>query len=642
MWPRDMAGTVALPPCYGDPVRPEGGEETGGFADITFAQLLIRALDQRWTGTLVIDPPSDMLHALDVDRGLVSRVLVPDDYAQLGTLLVESGVIMQSELDLALGEPGPLGQALIALGLLDDPTLRRALVLQNLTRLVRLFGLPLESEWIFHLERDTFDGMPDGARVDTLRVLWAGLSAHGEMGSALETTLERVGGTPFALRSDVKVDRFGFTGEVSRLVGLLQHDRMGLAELVDSGVTPPEVCRRVVYALAIARCLDFSPAGSDSVAPVAPSSSEEDEPTSSDETRVDGPQLRQVARIKLRRVALGRVRAEGSSRDSNEPPSPRLEAERSPKKDSETPPEPAPSEIAGRLTRLQHDTPFTLLGLDTAAFSGRTEAAITEMLWDAYESLARRWDPDACPSERHDLREGMQKLHDAITEAFIALSDPVTRAVLLANCEPASGAAKPSPAVDIALPSARRQASTLPGYSGAAARPPAAAADKGGTKPPASPRLRRRRDATTLPSVGAAKGLGVTTPHASPPPIGDLLPSQLHERALVAMSEQRLSEALRLCLLACDAVPDNPDYAASSVWIRARMASADLDVLLDELDALLTRSPEHIASRFYRGVLRRKVGRIAGARQDFQEVLLLDPSHAGARKQLGAIARDAH
>ena len=81
------------------------------FAQQSFSQLLVKAPDERWTGALVVEPPQAGPHLLEVDAGLVSRVLVSDDYARLGELMVDAGVIMGAELDLALAREGLLGQA---------------------------------------------------------------------------------------------------------------------------------------------------------------------------------------------------------------------------------------------------------------------------------------------------------------------------------------------------------------------------------------------------------------------------------------------------------------------------------------------------------------------------------------------------
>ncbi len=175
-------------------------DERGTLEQISLSLLLIRALDRRWTGALTITEPDGEREILEFQRGLVCRAIVPDQAARLGELLVNAKVVTATELEQALGEPGLLGAALRRESIIDETTLQRALVLQLLRRTTRIFGRPTETRWAFSSKLKLFEGMPPGVRIDTLRVLWAGLSTHGEMGSWLSLTLKRIGESPFQVR----------------------------------------------------------------------------------------------------------------------------------------------------------------------------------------------------------------------------------------------------------------------------------------------------------------------------------------------------------------------------------------------------------------------------------------------------------
>jgi hypothetical protein len=585
-------------------VHPEPGEDSGSFQDVSLALILIRALDERWTGTLIVEPPFEMVHLIELDRGLVSRVLVPDNYARLGELVVDAGVIMQSELEIALEYQGLLGQALAQERLIDARTLQKALVLQIIKRLVRLFDFPVNTEWTFLPDLDAFEGMPEGVRVDTLRVLWAGISTHGEMGEWQSNTLGRIGESPFRSRDDVQLGRFGFTGDAARLVGVINSERTTLSKLIETRIAPEDVCRSIVYLLAISRHLEFTPAGEDieSGEPFSSSSvSDLDEPTSSGEED-DRPsqQPQRVARIKLKRVG---VRGAAPDEPGSGDPKPGA-ADAAHSGD-------VLAEIKSRLARLEKESPFTLLNLEPAELAGLDENNVTELLWASYERAARRWDPDNCPRDLIELREGMTKLHRAITSAFELLADPESRARVLRQMR-------------------RRDLHDDPTSSGEREVPSAARADLETASPG-----RRRRHARTLPSHQAEEGELDDVPSGSR--AVDLTPSQLHERALVAMSQQRMTEALRLCQLACRAAPENPDYVASSIWIRVCMPQPDLKLLSLDLDDLILHHPSHVQGRYYRGVVRRRLGYDSAAKQDFERVLALDPDHGGAREQLAEL-----
>ncbi|MEM9693702.1 MAG: hypothetical protein AAGA56_14230, partial [Myxococcota bacterium] len=246
-------------------MEPGSGSEGGSLEQISFALLLIRALDKRWSGTLYIDPPALGMHRIQVDRGLVSRILVPDGYARLGEILIEAGVVMPAELETALEAGGVLGEALRRAQLIDGKTLQRALVLQLLKRLVRLFGAPTTARWRYRAgDEESFQNLPEGIRVDTLRVLWAGVSEHGEMGAWLSSTLRRIGESPFRVRRDVNLRRFGFSSDARTIVRFVRDQQCTFRELVERTGLDERLAQLVVYVLAITRHLDFAPAGTSS------------------------------------------------------------------------------------------------------------------------------------------------------------------------------------------------------------------------------------------------------------------------------------------------------------------------------------------------------------------------------------------
>jgi tetratricopeptide (TPR) repeat protein len=641
----------------------EQQEERGTFEQISLALLLIRGLDRRWTGTLRVERPTGETELLEFQRGLVCRVIVPDQHARLGQLLVDAKVISSAELESALSSGGLIGAALMEAKLIDEKTLQRALVLQLLKRTSRLFGSPQETKWAFNPSTDLFDGMPEGVRIDTLRVLWAGISAHGEMGSWLQLTLKRIGESPFQVRADVNLRRYGFTGDARRVVRLVRDERVTLNQLVARGKAPEEVVKQIVYLLAITRYLDFAPVGqAEEAAPVSSASGESsvtDEPSISDESTVgdesstsDAPtssedqpaanKPRRVARIKLRRVALRPAAPDPPGSGEHRSPAARSSSEGaagSPSserpKDEAAKPEGVPetaatdeqlrAETKSRLARLGRESPFSLLNLSPSDVQNESDDELTDILWSAYEKCSQKWHPDNCPDEMSELREGMAKIYDAMTAAFVRLTESEDRHDLIAAY--ARKTAGPSE-----LPPTMRSTSSE--------APDSESVPRSGEseEPPVEKKNEEEEDESAPDSASGSE--------AEPPPSGDrpkephnLTPTELHAKALVALSEQRLDEALTLCRAACEAEPDNPDYLASSVWIRASMDRPDTKVLLLDLDGVLREHPDHIQARFYRGVLRRRLGSDNAAKRDFERVLELKPSHAGAKAQLETLER---
>jgi hypothetical protein len=725
-------------------VQPEQHDESGTFGTLSFALLLVKALDQRWTGTLFVEA-FDTMHLIQLEDGLVCRVLVPDEFARLGELVVDAGVIMESELELALETGNLLGRALAEQRLIDVKTLQRALVLQILKRLVRLFDYPDETEWSLTDDRTAFEDMPEGVRVDTLRVLWAGIGTHGEVKSRVDATLARIGESSFCIREGVKLSRVGFTGDAARLVGLINQESTSLGDLVEADVTPEGVCRGIIYLLAITRYLDFTPAGADNEsAPISSSQgaarsveiedpvtfddsgeisssdsgeiSSSDSGDSSEELVEKAP--RRVAKIRLRSMRRPRAAAPdlpGTGEQTSRPSADASSSERAAGPSSsggmrsgDDPTLPSGdsidhvmAEIKGRLARLGEESPFTLLNLTPAALQGLDDDALSDVLWLAYEKASRRWHPDSCPHDLVELREGMTKLYSAISDAYEVLLIPETRDVALEE-EAALSVLAEAPDTEVSSSGERPagtvrdqliKSTTAPGTqavvgetetSGAAATstlrsttmrspsppplepglpeidaisrsapPEADISDTAITNRPGPPtevspdeaeqRAQQQEDGSDPPPSGSAPPPSGRRSSSGAPPSSrrfseDAAPSKFHERALVALSEQLYTEALALCHRAIEAAPDDPDYVASAVWIQASMPRPDIKVLTLDLDDLLRIHEDHVSARYYRGVLRRRLGYDSAAKQDFERVLQLEREHAGARRQLEQMA----
>lgn len=634
--------------------------ESGSFEQISFALLLIRALDKRWTGTLALFTKDDQKHLLQLDRGLVCRVLVPDEYARLGEIVVEAGVVMANELETALQEGGLLGQALADAKLIDDKTLQRALVLQILKRLTRYFEISADATWRFEPKVEVFADLPTGVRIDTLRVLWAGLSQHDEMGGWQEHTLKRIGESPFMVRADVNLRRFGFTGDARRLVRVVRDERCNLKELVQRELVPDGVLKTIIYLLAITRHLDFSPAGSSSTlagaqledsmsdssmfdestssegsVPPSPRQSESSITDSSDENKTpDSPQKqRRVAKIKLRRVA--RVRAAAPDLPgTGEHRSPSSSQSRDPDSgdaalDSTVPAvnarEQLLTEVKSRLARLEFESPFERLGLEPSDVKEQSEDDITELAWDALDRLSKRWHPDVCQDETMEIQEGMGKIHSALVESFETIIDPERRQKALDDLQmPAAGVEKLEATL---VPETMRSTQSAPKR---------ATIKKEASKKNASKKTSTKKDG----AEEAPPPSGERAAEVKKKPNDDVAKkSSLHERALVAFAEEKLTEALRLARLACQEEPDNPDYAATAAWVRANMTAPPLARLISNLDKVLRDHQEHVTARYYRGILRGRADDEDGAREDLERVLELDPMHDGAASQLEQVGK---
>ncbi|WP_437579183.1 hypothetical protein [Sorangium sp. So ce887] len=231
----------------------------GDLERTPFAHLFVYAVDHRLTGALILLEPTGAEHTLRIVRGSPVKLRPSDDYARLGEILLEEGVISAEILRDALATRGLLGDVLLLSGCLDAPTIDWLAQVQFVRRMVRLFDLPPETKYRYFNGLDVLaDWGGDPAKVDPLALLWAGLRDHGERSTRLERTLERIGSVPLRLHPALEPGRFGFGESELAVLDVLQSSATpSLAALVRSGIAPEPTVRKLIYALAITRYLDF-------------------------------------------------------------------------------------------------------------------------------------------------------------------------------------------------------------------------------------------------------------------------------------------------------------------------------------------------------------------------------------------------
>jgi hypothetical protein len=111
----------------------------------------------------------------------------------------------------------------------------------------------------------------------------------------------------------------------------------------------------------------------------------------------------------------------------------------------------------------------------------------------------------------------------------------------------------------------------------------------------------------------------------------------LFQLAVSRLAERDLAGALEACGTARKAAPGELDYIALSVWIRYQMPGADIKALAIEIDEVLSANEAHVQARYYRAVLRRRLGDDLGAIRDLRRVIEVYPSHAEAARELATL-----
>lgn len=80
--------------------------------------------------------------------------------------------------------------------------------------------------------------------------------------------------------------------------------------------------------------------------------------------------------------------------------------------------------------------------------------------------------------------------------------------------------------------------------------------------------------------------------------------------------------------------PEQADYVALRAWIQSQKPGAVLAELIATLDAAVTREPNNIKARYYRGQLLKRSQRPREAIKDFRFVVELNPKHLDAVREL--------
>jgi hypothetical protein len=512
----------------------------GDFAKTPFAHLLVYALDRRLSGVLFLRQPDGVEHVVRLARGAPVKVRPGDRYALLGEMLVEAGAIDAATLEGALATKGLLGDMLLVTGRVDGDVLESIAEQQFLRRMVRLFSLPKETVYRYfdgHDELAEYGGDP--ANVDPLSLIWAGLRAHGELSAMMPGTLTLLGDASMRLHAVATVSRFGCTEPEAKLVEHLCARPASLGDLDALGHVPPEVVRRLAYALLITRQLELG-TGTTPLGACAPVSSSRKGAPDEDASRA--PVLPQ-------------------------------------------PPAAAPVAAVARMK--------------IRSTVHRVGAAAPDLPGDGERGPAARR-PRPVEGERPSRP----------SQSLPAISS------------------KPQPPAE---PDASDEApSTAPTSSGTreVAAPGGETARDSGVMP-----LEPARDAGR-PAAEAPSETTLRSQAALVDPLAGLPLSGLVERARDRLSERDPRGAIAACDAALKEAPDDPDVIALGSWARSQLGGADLKALTVALDELLNAHEAHVEGRFYRALLRKRLGDEASATRDLRRILELAPGHEGAKREL--------
>ncbi len=415
----------------------------GTLALRPLAHLLVYSQLRGIGGSFLFWSPSSGAQAtLLLEAGTPVKLRSNFEAVFLGRVLLEGGAISQAEHDASLHElagGGRLhGQVLLARRAINVAQLRDGLATQLSRNLDALFRLPADAVFEFFADADLLAdyGAPDRIPVDPLPRVLAGLR-EAPPWTHVEPALEKLRLGRLRIARNAQIDRLSLRADERRLIELLRVRPLSLSELLHNAEgLGDNGAKLLCYFLAITKQLEVAP---DAVALndvdeepswVGTKTSAQAPPSSNalPPAAPSAPSRALVGRVHLKSLAFSprAVQEHNSSSgvDRRVTPKPgELRAAQDPAAALDA----RRAEIAQRASRLDAQTHFEVLGLETSATVEEAKSAFIE--------LARVWHPDRMPKELADQHELVARIFARLGEAHGHLSDERRREAYLKSLQ---------------------------------------------------------------------------------------------------------------------------------------------------------------------------------------------------------------
>jgi hypothetical protein len=373
---------------------------TGNLTSTPFCELLVYALGQSLSGSLVLGCPDRSKHAVLFQSGSPVKARVADASLCLGERLLARGSIDAQAQRAA--EQGPeaelFGQRLIALGAITAEQLGSALDEQLYDQIGWLACAPAATAFAYFADTDLLASWGREPRaIDPLAAIWRAVQLNAPM-DRLAQAMSSLGDRKLRLHPASRIGRFGFDGHERPLLDVLRVKPQSRAELESTGLIDSATIDRLLYVLMLTRHLDTGelPLGvSAGTRPVMIAAI---------------PTRRRASSAMMRAVAP--QAPEPPPEPAPAPPAPRKELTQTGRFASREEIE----EKHGKLDDLNH---YEVLEIEPGASAGQVAAA--------FGALARRWHPDRLSPELGDLKDTAMRVFARITEAHRVISHAGSR-----------------------------------------------------------------------------------------------------------------------------------------------------------------------------------------------------------------------
>lgn len=602
---------------------------TGNLTSTPFCELLIYALSQSLSGSLVLECPDRSKHAVLFVAGAAAKARVNHSGTRLGQILLQQGSVSAEALRAALELDSDelLGQRLFASGALDSSALSRGLSEQLARQLSWLSGAPAATVFAYYAGVDLLeDWGGEPLRIDPLAAIWRAIDAHAppeRVAAALAGLSDKV----LRLHPDSRVARFELTSRQRGLLDVLKVKPQSLAALEATGLLDRPSLHKLLYALVLTRHLDTGAAplgvvpgsrsqvgpavrpGQSQLGPAVRAGQSQQQPA----VRAAQPPIQPAVREAPQVAPAAREPAPASTaaRSASSQTSPKVSATRaatpaatssagrpaatplssrqapvaSPASPAVAPvPAAAARPAAGAAPPAERGQPEAL---QTGRFLSREEIegklaqldqlnhyelldlprdAPAELISQAFPALARRWHPDRLSPEYGDLRDAVTRVFARMTEVSRVLGNPNSRK----SYDQSLGASADGPS---------------------------------------------EQDQVALV----------------------LRSAEAFQKAEILLKKKDLERAEELARLAHEGDPEQPEYAALYAFIRARRPDAkepDLAAALAMLRKAIAKQTNNVKIHYYLACVLKASGQMAAAIREYKHVAEHDPSNVDAAREI--------
>jgi curved DNA-binding protein CbpA len=375
---------------------------TGNLTSTPFCELLVYALGQSLSGSLVLECPDRSKHAVLFQSGAPVKARCADASLCLGERLLARGAIDASAQRAA--EDGPegelFGQRLLALGVITAEQLRAALDEQLYDQIGWLACAPAATAFAYFADTNLLASWGREPRaIDPLAAIWRAVQLNAPK-ERVAQAMNSLGDRMLRLHPASRIGRFGFDSNERPLLDVLRVKPQSRAELESTGLSDTAAVDRLLYALMLTRHLDTGEM------PLGVSA---------------GTRPVMIAAIPTRRRASSAmIRAVAPPPPPEPAPDPDPAAQPAPRKElTQTGRFASREEIEQKHRKLDELNHYEVLEIEPNATAGQVATA--------FGALARRWHPDRLSPELGDLKETAMRVFARITEAHRVISHAGSR-----------------------------------------------------------------------------------------------------------------------------------------------------------------------------------------------------------------------